>query len=420
MFKTMIMFLAAKSITDAAFNAMNDTEKLELYKEYNEEMKANFESAVSKMVSREEFENAQKSNDLEAVKSLATKLEADVAALKETPRNAPEGRKTLAGALKEVMSNIRALATGSEKAEVVVKADTLRANVLLTQQATDLPEVGQLPTRKLSLYDIFPKIQLGTNNNGTVRYYDWDEETTVRAAAYVAEGQPFPQSTAKWKRYSLELVKVGDTLPVSEEFYEDEVMFASELELFLATNVNLVIDNGLANGTGLSNTLKGMFASVPAFSTALATTTVEAPTIYDLIAIATEQITITGGGKYMPDTVFMNKATINKMRLSKDANENYIIPPFVSADGREIDGMLVIESNVIPNNQMIIGDKRFGRIYEKNGLVMSRGHIGDQFAEDMETLKVRKRLLFLIREVDKTGFVKITNINTALAAITAS
>lgn len=420
MFKTLAMFLAAKSITQEAFDAKEDAEKLALYKEYNEQLKADFESTVDKMVSKEDFEKAQNSSDLPAVKALAQKLEKEIEALKENPAPKAGVLKTLTVAIKERLSEIKALAGKAEGAEVELKADTLRANVLLTQQATDLADVGQLATRKLTMYDVFPKITLGTNNNGTVRYYDWDEATTVRAAAMVAEGGTFPESTAKWKRYSIELVKVGDTIPVSEEFYEDEVMFASELELFLTTNVDLVIDNQIANGDGTGTNLKGLFASVPAFNTALATTTVEAPTIYDLIAIATEQITVTGGGKYMPNVIFMSKATINRMRLSKDANENYIIPPFVSQNGKEVDGMLVIESNVVANNSMVLGDSRYGRIYEKPGLVLSRGYKGDQFVEDMETLKVRKRLLFLIRTVDQTGFVKITNITTALADITAS
>lgn len=420
MFKTFLQFLAVKSITQVMFDAETEEKKIELYKEYNDDLKKSFEETVNKMVSKEDFEKAQNSNELKAVQDLATNLEKEVNALKEKPKDVPGALKTLVMAVKERLEEIRGLSSKGHSEEVVLKADTLRANVLLTQQATDLMEIGQLPTRKLSMYDVFPKIQLGTNNNGSVRYYDWDEATTVRAAAMVAEGALFPESTAQWKRYTLSLQKIGDTIPVSEEFYEDEQMFASELELFLETNVNLVVDDQICNGDGTGNNLKGLFASTPAFNTALATTTVTAPTIYDLIAIATEQITITGGGKYMPNVIFMRKSTINRMRLSKDANENYIIPPFVSRDGKEVDSMLVIESNVVPTNQMVLGDARFGRIYEKNGLTLSRGTVDAQFTEDMETLKVRKRLLFLIRTVDQTGFVKIENITTALAAITAS
>ncbi len=393
----------------------------EIVKQLEEKLASKgFASQTDVEVIKAQLEEMKGSKELETVKALAMKLETEIEALKENPAPKAGVLKTLAVAIKERVNEIKSLASKSHSEEVELKADTLRANVLLTQQATDIMEVGQLPTRKLSLYDVFPKITLGTNNNGTIRYYDWDEATTVRAAAMIAEGGTFPESTAKWKRYSLDLKKIGDTIPVSEEFYEDEVMFASELELFLTTNVDLKVDDQIANGDGTGDNIKGLLASVPAFNTALATTTVEAPTIYDLIAIASEQITITGGAKYMPNVVFMNKSTINRMRLSKDANENYIIPPFVSQNGKEIDGMLVIETNAFANNKMVIGDSRFGRIYEKNGLVVSRGMVGTQFAEDMETLKVRKRLLFLVRTVDQTGFVKINDITTALADITAS
>jgi hypothetical protein len=37
----------------------------------------------------------------------------------------------------------------------------------------------------------------------------------------------------------------------------------------------------------------------------------------------------------------------------------------------------------------------------------------------MMTLKARKRLLFLIRNVDATGFRKITDIDSALAVLTS-
>jgi hypothetical protein len=49
--------------------------------------------------------------------------------------------------------------------------------------------------------------------------------------------------------------------------------------------------------------------------------------------------------------------------------------------------------------------------------VLSKGFVDAQFAEDLITLKARKRLLFLIRTVDKTGFRKVTDVNGALAVL---
>jgi hypothetical protein len=358
-----------------------------------------------------------------------TKLKADFALLKaeaselnlryksmSESANKGDGN-TLATELKANMTAIKNIAkrTGEAK-EVVIKAEVLRSSIDGNTQAQDVPGIGQLRTRKLTMYDMFPKIQVGQNNNGTIRYWDWDEDTIARAAAMIGESGAFPESTAAFKEYTLDLKKVGDTLPVSAEFFEDESMFAAELSLFLQTNVALEIDDQIANGTGAGQDLTGLFASIPAFNPALVTDVAYA-NFYDLLVKCKEQITKTGGAKYTPDAIWMNVSSINKLRLTKDVNNNYIIPPFVSRDGAIVDGMTVFESNIIADGYFAMGDSRFAKIYEKTGVEISRGTINDQFTQDMETLKVRKRLAFLIRTVDQTGFVKVTNIDTAIAAI---
>jgi hypothetical protein len=43
------------------------------------------------------------------------------------------------------------------------------------------------------LYDVLPKISISNkaNDNGIIKYHDWDEATTARATAMVAEGGVF-------------------------------------------------------------------------------------------------------------------------------------------------------------------------------------------------------------------------------------
>ena len=314
---------------------------------------------------------------------------------------------------KEVLKEI---AGGISNKEVVVKALATRASITNNEQAYDLPDLGQLATRKLSMYDIFPKLTVGDgNNNGVIRYYDWDEATIARAAAAVAEGAVFPESTAKFKKGSVSIQKVGDTLPVTEEFFEDAQMFAAELGMFLDTNVALEVDRQIALGDGTGNQITGLVASVDAF-TPVASGIADA-SIYDLVVKVSESITSGGGSKYMPNFAVMNIADINKMKLKKDANNNYILPPFVTRDGANVAGITIIEANIIPANTMVIGDNRFARIYEKGGVEMSKGYSGTQFVEDEMTLKARKRLAFLIREADKGGFKKVTSISAALVTL---
>lgn len=362
-----------------------------------------------------------KSQIEEATKNNASK--AEIEELRETLKQIQESASAQTAKSESVEKQLadnkellKAIASGTSAKEVVIKALTNRASVHLTQQAYDLPDIGQLATRKLSMYDVFPKLNLsGSNDNGTIRYYDWDEDTIVRAAASVAEGALFPDSTAKFKRYSLPIQKIGDTLPVTEEFFEDENMFAAELGMFLEVNVNLAIDTQLADGDGTSNTLVGLKASVPAYVAPEAG--IQDASIYDLIVKVREAITATGGSKYSPDVVFMNITDINKMKLKKDDLNNYIMPPFATVGGQVVDGITVIESNNITANTLVLGDRRYARIYERGGLVLSKGLVGTQFTEDEMTLKARKRLAFLIRNADKGGWRKVTDIAADLVTL---
>ena len=319
--------------------------------------------------------------------------------------------KTLVEEIKENKDALKNIAKGGN-AEVVLKADTLRASIATNTHVELLDGVGQLQRKKRSLYDLFRKIPVGAgNHNGTVAYVDWDEATTVKAAASVAEGVAFAESTAKFKGYTLALQKIGDSLPVSEEFFNDEVMAAAELEMFLDANVLDKVASQIVVGDNTGTNLKGLVSSAPAY-TAAASGITDA-NIYDLIAKVTEDITSVGGAKYQPDFVAMNIADINKLKLKKDTTYNYV---FNFNDPR-IGALNIVEDNNVVANTLYLGDSRFARIYEMGGVVVSKGYNGTDFAEDMLTLKARKRLAFLVREADKTGFRKVASISAALTTL---
>lgn len=365
--------------------------------------------------SKKDLEGLVKSEDVDSLKTLLNEVKEDVSAMKETGKG--NITKSLAEQIAENKEAIKGIASRTSNKEVVIqKALTNRAAIANNEQAVDLPDVGQLAHRRLTAYDVFPKLSVGNgNHNGTIRYYDWDEDTIARAAASVAEGAAFPESTAKFKKGAISLQKIGDTLPVTEEFFEDEQMFAAELDMFLQTNVALEIDDQIINGDGTSNTLTGLITSAPAY-TAAASGITDA-NIFDLLIKVKEDISVTGGSKYNPDIVLAPQSVVNQMKLKKDANNNYVMPPYVDAAGQNVDGMQVIVSNVVPADTLVVCDRRFGRIYEMGGVELSRGTVNAQFTEDELTLKARKRLAFLIREADKGGFRKVSGVAAALTTL---
>src|ERR1035437_8596218 len=210
--------------------------------------------------------DAMNPNDADVTK-LRTDLDAMNIKFKElSEKGLPTQGKTLSAQLKEKKDALRTISKGNDSgAEIVIERKTLvqRTAIANDAQGYFLPDLGQLATRKLSLYDLFPKVPIGeSNNSGLIRYRDWDQATIARAAAAVAETGTFPESTAAFTMQSIALKKIGDTLPVTEEFFEDEEMFAGELDLFLNINVQLEIDRQLSLGDGTANQMTGLVSSV--------------------------------------------------------------------------------------------------------------------------------------------------------------
>jgi len=263
--------------------------------QYKAELKAHEDTLVAKQISEAtEIVKAEMQKEIEKVTTANKELSEQIEQLKEKSEMSKEVGKTLVEEIKESKEALKSIAKGETTKEVVIKADTLRASIATNPHNLLLDGIGQLARKARSLYEFFPKVQVGNgNHNGTIAYIDWDEATTVEAAAMVAEGAAFPESTAKFKGYTLPLRKIGDTLPVSEEFLEDETMAAAELDLFLSANVENKIDEQLVNGDNTGENLKGIFASVPAF-TAAASGITDA-NIYDLAIKVMESITATGG-----------------------------------------------------------------------------------------------------------------------------
>lgn len=346
------------------------------------------------------------------VSAKLTELDQKIEALKPTPIDEPKKVVTIS-AFMEDEKNFEAYKSklrGGGEFEITATTFT-RSGVTDSEQGVQLPTIGQLGHKKLSFRDLFAATTFtDKDDNGTIKYIDWDESSTTRAAAAVAEGGTFPESTAVFEYKTVQYCKTGDSLPTTEEVLEDQALIARELEMFLGNNVDIAENNGFINGNGTSPNLLGIMNRVDAY-TPVASGIAKA-NIYDLAVKVSEAITTNKGSKYSPDFALMNISDINAWKLEKDTNGNYIFKGETA-----LDGMVIVEDNSVTANTMVIGDSRYGRIYDKSGYVLSKGVVSNQFIQDQLTLKGRKRSYFLIREADKSGFLKVTSISAALATL---
>tara|TARA_R110001632_G_scaffold145114_1_gene261842 strand:- start:1145 stop:2413 length:1269 start_codon:yes stop_codon:yes gene_type:complete len=413
-------FLETKSISKENFATKTGEESAELYSDYLTAIAKTMETAIENGATKEELKSLAASQTKamlersESVDKIVKEQGKAIKSLLDAKVGASNSETVLSQVSKE-SKNIETAIKGNKSHDFVVKANFTSASVANSTQAMRLETIGQLATRQLTAYDLFEKVPVGEGSNGVIRYADWDEATSVRAAAMVAEGVQFPESTATFAEYSLSLQKIGDTIPMSEEAIYDIPRFTRELENFLRVNVSIIEDEQLVNGDGTLTNMKGVFTSAGTYIAA--SSGIVDANIYDLIVKMHEDIVVTGGSKYMPNFALMNIVDVNKMKLKKDGNNNYLVPPFVSADGAVVAGMTIVVNNGVPQNTMVVGDSDYGKIYEVEGYSVSTGYIGNQFTSDLISLKARKRENLLIRTADETGFKKVLDITLALTAL---
>ncbi len=434
-------FLESKGITAEAFEKMDAAETAKLQNEYNNAQAqelADLKSEIGKAAKGDALKAV--SDKLEAFLSKSTEVSDEVikelrkslsdandiskaqgvVLAKLTEKGGANGEEdnAILTAIKENVDGInKSIEQKGHLHEFVVKANTTRASVANSTDALRLQDVGQLAHRAFVMRSLFPVIPVSAGSNGVVRYTDWDEATINRAATTIAEGGVFPESTASWAEYTLDLKKIGDSIPVTEEMLQDQPRFARELEEFLNINVSLEEDTQIYGGDGVGNNCNGIFTSAPVYAP-VASGIVDA-NFYDLIVKGSESITKGRRSKYQPNFALMSITDINRMRLKKDDNNNYIIPPFTSRDGNQVASIMVIESNAVTDNSMVLGDRRFAKIYEVEGYNVSTGVVNDQYTRDLMTMKARKRLNLLVRKADEGAFIKIADIDAALVTIGA-
>lgn len=418
-------FLKEKNTTQEEFECKEANEMAVLYSEYNEKCQQLLKDSTDQKVTKinnditsinEKVSKMSSTESVEKLKKQLSETKEMVNQLKEAGTGNSTERQTIKQVLEANKDAIIKAFEDGGKHEFTVKTVATTSSVSNNTNSYRDNELSPLAVKRMSVYDLFRKVRVSRNSNGTISYFDWDEDTTSRAAKALAEGEVFAESSVGWMEKSIKMKKIGDSIPVTEEFKYDTAMFADELRNFLDVNVKLEEDAQLIGGAGTGVNLKGVKTYAPAFVPVASG--ISDASHYDLAVKVAEDITKGKGNKFRPDFVLANLTEINKMRLKKDRNDNYIMPPFVDRNGNNISGMTVIEENGLENNTMIIGDSRYGKIYEdEQGYTLSTDTVDNQFLKDQETLKARKRICLLIKDSEVAGFRKVTDIATALVTL---
>jgi len=372
-----------------------------------------------------ELEAFAKSEDIEDVNKLIdTKIEEVLVEVKKMQQLEKDAKpKSMEDQFKELFEPAMKAAKdgGKSKFDIDLKTNVTSSSITDDNQGFNVPGFNAPAHRGLVFEQYFTRFMLPSNHHGTVYYTD--QTTTTRNAATRNEAAAAPESAIAWTRRSITMEKILDSIPLTHEAMLDIDGLTAEVMMFIMNNMRLATDLQMWSGDGAAPNWKGINTYATDFTQAIAVgATVDSvvdANIYDLIAAIGTYISNGKESKYDPNVAFMNPRDILKGRMVKDANGNYVIPPFVSRDGNQVAGTLIVPSAAVTANTLAMGDGRHVRYYDVEGVSLEFGLDADDFTKDLVTLKGRKRGNLLLKTADATAFYKVTDIDQRILDITA-
>lgn len=232
-----------------------------------------------------------------------------------------------------------------------------------------------------------------------------DEVSSEGDAEFIGEGIVKPLIDIDYEiRYS-EAKKVAGKIKVSEEALTDISFMNAEITRKLKQRHDLAKQDGILNGNGAGANLKGIVEYAAGFAAGGLALAVDEAQNYDVIVAAYNQILVTSDSNYIPNAVFVHPTDATLMKLTKDTDGNYIMPPFTNQNGDLVNGVRVVQNTKIPLGYFLMGD--FSKSHVRNYVDFSIriGYTGDDFEKNLVTILGESRVHHYISENEAKAFV---------------
>jgi hypothetical protein len=224
---------------------------------------------------------------------------------------------------------------------------------------------------------------------------------------FIARRQPV-EKIAVMNKHSVEILKHGPEL-------------VAAIRTMLTRDLNIVVDGQLLSGNGTAPNLQGVLGvATDLDATAIGTQRVANANLFDVVRIAATKIMSAGKGKFTPNYLILNPVDSERFDLTKNADGDYIMPPFYNAEGQRIRGARVIENTGIAAGTFLLGDFNYLHVRPKGGAEIDFSNSdGTDFANDILSIKVRRFLAAYVKTNNNGAFVT-GDIDTAIAALVAA
>lgn len=244
-----------------------------------------------------------------------------------------------------------------------------------------LPGFVEGATRPLQLLDIIPTDR---TSQAAVKYME--ETTRTHAAAELAEGGTYAESTFAFTEKTSTVQKIGDSLPITDEQLEDVPMMQGYVNGRLSFGVRQRLDQQSLIGSGTGSNLRGLKNVV-----GIQTQAKGADPVPDAFFKAMMKIRVTG--RAIPTHHVIHPTDWQGVRLLRTVDGVYIWGSPSEAGPDRMWGLPVVlqDADVAGTGYVGSFQPAWVSLFERQGVDVQLGFVGTQFVEGKRTVRADMR-----------------------------
>lgn len=362
-------------------------------------------------VYKEAAEKTATKEEVETIKASLINIEAIVKAIKEDATKEPV-TTDLRAALEANKAHLAALKSGGKRENMqgftievnkavgtmLESANISGGNVPVEQRVAGFNTIA---SRRVRLMDLFSKGVASSNIISWV--YQSGKEG---AAGGTAEGVLKNQIDFNLVVASQVVCKRTAFIKVSDEMIDDIDFIQSEINNELMRELMKDIELTSYSGNGTAPNLNGIRTVAPAFAAGSFALAVDNANQVDVLAVAINQILI--AEQSMPTAILMHPTDVTKLKLVKvtSTDKRYVDRLMIVGSTLLMDGVQIIPTTLVTVGEYLIGSFDMATMYEKGGLSIEVGLDADDFTKNLRTIRAEWRGALVVKNNDRTAFVK--------------
>ena len=408
------LFLQTKGITQEVFATKSAEEMAGLYNEFNANVSKEIEELVNTKADKEAIEkmvNDLRDSQMEQMKNLNEALKEIGLQIKASKEgNSTVKESSVKEALKSNVEAIKGLkdSPSAPWVSMEVKAvgtmlesgNVSGGNVPVEQR---LPGLNTIASRRVRLMDLVSR------GRATSNIISWVYQSGKEGSAGgTAEGATKNQIDFDLVVASQSVVKRTAFIKVSTEMLDDIDFIESEINNELLRELNKDIELTAYSGNGTAPAMNGVRTTATAFSAGDFALAIDNANEADVLTVAINQIAIADQPE--PTAILCHPTDIAKLLVIKVSatDKRYVDRLQMIAGQLSLDGIPIIKTTLVTAGTYLVGAFNLATLYDLGTLSVQMGIDGNDWTKNLRTIIAEYRGAMVVKNNDRTAFVKGT------------